>query len=419
MVSLLISTKPDTKGKEAVLFRGRQLSEFKWTPLADIPTFIRPIGKSKLVAGEERQGMIYSSPEPTDKFLGENVSFETFMSMLANPDSALYTKDLNGHNNSWAPFGFVCNGFVRYALNINRRYTTKHFLEIPGMRVMHESGEYTPEQLQLCDVLHAYQTGKSHVAMVTDILRDETGKVCQIEVSEAVRPTCKRAQYELDAYFEKFGAYRICRYDFVDEVPMPDEKENQFLVDGMQELPVIAVDYGHKANYRTGEDVVISAFADGENEIEICRGDAVIENITITGRGKVSRQFDRGYYIVRHKGTGAEVEFCVTEPKISYSVENGMLTVHADACDPDSKILYMDFREKCRDLYGGGSVPGSEAKNVFYSNACASLAKVEELTDEEKQTGVFTRAIPEDGVHFKVYFENKYGVWTHRMICIK
>ena len=416
---MLISTKPDSAGKAAVLFRARQLSEFKWTPLADIPTFTRQTGKTKFSAGEEQKGILYSSSEPTDKFIGENISFETLLSALANPDSALYHKDLNGHNNSWAYFGVVCNGFVRYALNIRRRYSTKRFLTVPGMRKMYEPGAYTAEQIQLCDVLRAYEKGKSHVALITDILRDETGEIRQIEVSEGVRPTCKREQYELATFFEKFDRYAILRYDFVDSVPMPDEKQNQCLEQGVPGLPVIAVDYGNKTNYRTYEDVVISAFAEGENEIEICRGDEVIETITISGRGKVSRKFDRGYYTLRHKSTGAEVEFCVTEPKISYSVENGMLTVNADACDPESKILYMEFREKCRELYGGGSVPGSEAKNVFYSNECASLSKVEELTDEEKQTGVFTRVIPDDGVHFKVYFENKYGVWTHRMICIK
>ena len=413
---MLISTKPDSPGKEAVLFRGRQLTEFKWTPVGDVPVHTKQTGKTKLPTGVEQLGMLYSSTEPTDKFIGENVSFETFLSVIANPDSALYNKDLNGHNNSWAYFGLVCNGFVRYALNIQRRYSTKRFLTIPGMHKIYDAGSYSAEQIELCDVLRGFEPGVSHVALITDILRDETGKICQIEVSEGVRPTCKRAQYDLETFFEKFKKYAICRYDFVDEVPMPDEQQSQCLTQGVPGLPVIAVDYGNKSNYRTYEDVVISVFGDGENEIEICRNGEVIETITITGRGKVSRRFDRGYYIARHKNTGESVEFCVTLPQISYSVENGMLTVNASACDPDSRIVYMDFREKCKEMFGGGSVPGSKNKNVFYSNQCASLAKVEELTNEEKATGIFTRMIPEDAEHFKVYFKNKYGIWTHTMI---
>lgn len=415
---MLISTKPDSKGKEAVLYRSRQLTEFRWTPLRDITAYIWNIGKTKLIAGEERVGMLYSSTEPTDKFIAENVSFETFLSVIANPDSALYNKDLNGHNNSWPYFGLVCNGLVRYALNIQRRYSTKRFMSVPGMRKMYDPGSYSAEQIELCDVLRVFEKGASHVALITDILRDETGEICQIEVSEGVRPTCKRAQYDLATYFEKFKKYSICRYDFVDAVPMPDEKQSQCLMQGVPSLPVIAVDCGNKSNYRTYEDVVISVFADGENEIEICRNDEVIETITITGIGKVSRRFDPGYYTVIHKNSEKSVEFCVTMPQISHSVENGMLTVKADSCDSESKILYMEFREKCKEIFGNGSVPGGENKDVFYSNQCASLAKVEELTDEEKKTGIFTREIPEDAAHFKVYFENKYGVWTHTMIKI-
>ena len=92
-------------------------------------------------------------------------------------------------------------------------------------------------------------------------------------------------------------------------------------------------------------------------------------------------------------------------PEISHSVKDGYLTVTANACDPDSKILYTDFREA-----------GRTTNN--YNASCAPMAQIEELTEEEKAAGTWTRKIPEEGVHFKVYFENKYGVWTHTMIKI-
>lgn len=56
---------------------------------------------------------------------------------------------------------------------------------------------------------------------------------------------------------------------------------------------------------------------------------------------------------------------------------------------------------------------------VTYYNPCSSaLAKLEELTDDEKAKGIFSRKIPDDAANFKVYFENKYGIWTHTMIKI-
>lgn len=411
---MLTGTKPDSKGKEAALYRSRQLTEFRWTPVGDIPVYTKATGKTKLPAGQPQLGMLYSSPEPTDKFIFENISFETFLSVLANPDSALYNKDLNGSNNSWAYFGLVCNGLARYAFNIRRRFSTKRWPTVPGMRKIADDGAYTAEQIELCDVLYAHGKGRSHVAMVTDILRDETGEIRQIEVSEAVRPVCERKQYDLEVFFEKYKLFALWRYDFVDEVPMPDPKEDLCLKRGVPGLPVIAVDYGNKSNYRTYEDVVISAFTEGENEIQICRDGEMVETLVISGRGNVTRRFDRGYYTAKHVCTGESVEFCVAEPKIRHQVEDGKLTVWVDSCDAGSKILYMDFREK--SSRGISYVMSTKDQKVCYSTTCAALAKLEELTDEEKETGVFTREIPEDAVNFKIYFENKYGIWTHTMI---
>lgn len=411
---MLISTKPDSKGKEAALYRSRQLTEFQWTPAGDIPVYTKATGKTKLPAGVPQRGMLYSSTEPTDKFIAENISFETFLSIIPNPDSALYNKDLNGHSNSWAYFGIVCNGLVRYAFQIRRRFSTKRWYAIPGMRKIADETCYTAEQIRLCDVLHAFGKGRNHVALITDILRDETGVIRQIEVSEAVQPTCERKQYALDAFFEKYKLFALWRYDFVDDVPPVDPVQDGYLQQGVPRLPAVAVDYGNKTNYRTCEDVVISAFPEGENQIQISCGDAVLETVTLSGRGKIVRRFDRGYYRVKHLGTGDSVEFCVTEPKISCRVENGKVTVQADACDPQSKILHMEFREKRK---GGTGVKSAEnEKVVYYSASCASLSKVEELTETEKETGTFIREIPEDAFHFKIYFENAYGVWTHTMI---
>ena len=241
------------------------------------------------------------------------------------------------------------------------------------------------------------------------------GKIQLIEVSEAVRPTCVRKHYKPETFYEKFRLFALWRYDFVDAVPMPDAQQNKLLEQGVPELPVIAVDYGNKTNYRSYEDVLISVFADGENELEISRDGEVVERTKIHGRGNLVRKFNRGYYTVKHVNTGKFVEFCVTMPAICHKVENGMITIKADPCDTNSIFSHMDFRDK------GKAAAAKEAgieSPVYYSDQCASLVKVEELTDEEKKAGIFARKIPEDAVNFKIYFENKYGIWTHTMIKI-
>ncbi len=402
-----------SQGKQAVIKRAKLLTQYRWTPLCDVPIYRKSLGKTKLPAGEEVKGMLYSSPEPTDKFVAENISFESFRDIVANPQSALYTKDLGGHNNSWAYFGLVCNGFVRYCLDIPRRYSTKRWPTVPGMNKLFDAECYKVEDLEVGDVLFAFGRGRNHVEIVTGIKYDN-GKVLRVEVSDGNRPTCREIVYTPEEFYEEFRLFDLCRYDYVDSVPMPSEEDVHFLTKGQSDkLPAIALDFGNKANYRTSEEVVISVFGEGENIIEIYRGDEIIEKVTVNGSGSIERKFDRGYY--KAKLADSEVEFCVTEPQITYSIEDGVLTVNADSADDKSEILYMDFREKLRAPKGADI---SELPVESYSASCAPLAKLEELTEEEKASGVFSRVIPEDGYNFKIYFKNKYGVWTHTMISL-
>ena len=329
---------------------------------------------------------------------------------MANPDSALYTKDLAGGFSGmiWTYFGLVCNGLVRYALGINRRYSTRRWLDIEGMKQIYMDGEYTAEDLKLCDVLYANDwwrpenpRGKSHVALITDIIRETTdGQIKFIEVSEAIRPHCVRRIFSVEDYFKQYGDYTICRYDYVDSCPECDLKVTELLrQDTTKMLPAIAVDYGNKSNYDMDEEVVISVFKEGKDSVEIIRNGKVIETVEVDGYTKLIRKFDRGYYVLKCKNTGDFVEFCVKKPEIEYEIKDGFITINAKKHDEESRISHMDFRSD-------GPKSGS-------------LVKMHELTDEEKETGVFKREIPSEAYTFKVYFENKYGVWTHSMIRIK
>ena len=416
---MLISAKPKTKGEEAIIYRSHQLTELVWKPLCDITTYTRAEGKIKFAVGTEYKGVIYSSTEPTDKFVCENISFETYLSALANPDSALYTKDLGGHNNSWPYFGIVCNGLVRYAMDIRYRYSTKRWATIPGMYKVADEADYTVDQIELCDILFAFCKERKHVALITDILRDEDGKIRKIEVSEAIRTTCVRRLFEVEDFYDKFKLFALWRYEFKDDVKMPDEAEDRAIKMGVPETPSVAVDYGNKSNYREGEETVISVFETGENEIEICRDGEVIEKTTISGKGKIVRKFERGYYTIRHVKSGEYAEFCVTAPKISHSVENGIITINASSCDKESTIKHLEFREKTKSEISKEAAKDDENEAIaFYNSDCASLSKVEFLSAKERESGVITREIPSDAGNYKVYFENKYGIWTHRMIRI-
>lgn len=390
---MLLGCVPKNRSEEAALARARQLTDFKWTPLRDVPTYSVEEGQVVLPAGVEVTGFPYSSTEATDKFITENVSFEAFLSAISNPHSKIY-------QHGWAAFsatnfGVVCNGFVRYAFGINRRVNTARWFALPGMRLVAQREAYKAEDIRLLDVLYAFCQGRHHVSLITDILRTEDGQVIQIEVSEAVRPSCKRACYTVEEFFEKFKLFSLCRYDKLDEVPPLDTEQDDLLWHSKLEkaVPKIAVDNGNKSNYLVGEAVLVSVNTDEADVVEMFRDGELLESHKVGKKAMFPLTPSRGYYTLKLQKAGEEVEFCVNQAEVTHSVADGRITVFADPHDPSSEIVYLDFRRA--------------------GPAGAPLVKYEELTEDEKTSGRFTRAIPDDAGNFKVYYRNRYGVWTH------
>ena len=410
----MISTKPKNSAQAAALARARQLTDFKWTPLRDVPSYIKfqkstppsalgdalshimPQGHYMLPAGVEVTGFPYSSTEEFDKFFTENVSFESFLSAIANPHSKLYQPGHGASGN--CNYGVVCNGFVRYALGIRRRYSTAKWFDIPGMYMVAERNQYTVDDLQLLDILFAFGEGRNHVSLITDILREEDGSVALVEVSEAVRPTCVRRQFTPDDFYQYFSLFALCRYDLLDQVPTLDEEQDKLLWEsGIEKItPKITVDNGNRSNYLVGDEILISVLTDCPDTVELLRNGALVNSIPTFGRAMIPLLPERGYYTARLKEAGDFVEFCVNEAEISHEVHGDTVTVFADPCDEKSKILYAEYR-------------------IESKLTTAPLDRCLELTEEEKQALRFTRPLTPKSKNFKVYFENEYGVWVHQM----
>ena len=219
----------------------------------------------------------------------------------------------------------------------------------------------------------------------------------EVVFSEAIRTSCARRSFSPEVFYEKYKPFSLVRYEKLEEVPLLDKQTDKLLWEsGIDKVtPSISVDNGNKSNYLFGEEVVISTFLDQPDEVEIYKNGELIESLKIAGVSTFPRQFDRGYYVAKLKKKGDSVEFCVNKAEVSYQVDGDVITVIADPCDDESKMVYFDFREE--------------------GNGVAALSKYEELTAEEIKSGVFSRKIPCDGKNFKVYYKNKYGIWTHKM----
>ena len=237
------------------------------------------------------------------------------------------------------------------------------------------------------------------MALVTDIIKDDLGKIVGVEISEGVAPLSKRATYTPEEYYEKYRPFALWRYDLINEVPPLNQKEIEVLQSGLENVtPKITVDNGNKSNYFVGEELIISVFEEKEDLVQILSDNHVVQEFKTNGRAFFPCTLPIGYYKVRLKNADESVEFCVVGPDIQHEVKDGYITIKVDAKDCQSEILYMDFRLR------GDKVSG--------------IASFEVLSDDERREGIIVRKIPKGAENYKIHFRNPYGVWSHRMIKI-
>jgi len=335
----LYHDKPQSKGVENALKRARQMVEIKWTPCNKIPCgygFSAPTATKKTFIDAwfpghlPQVGMIYSSPRKYGKLVGINVSIETYMTALANPNSVLYTRPLHGTGRcGFSFYGTVCSAFVSYVCQLPHSVASAGWMSVPGVTPI----ELTClEDLQLCDILWIYDPprSKTHIAVITDILRDVDGKVHQITVSESTTPCCRRTDFtpeQFRAYWLKDG-YQPIRYAGIHNVtytpsayvplegdpPMPAPEYNS----------VFMADYGDKANYALGETVEFSIFEEGWDAVEISRPDGATDSLPITDSKVIYTPAIPGFHTaVCRKGDSVSrgVNFCATQMTVAVDKE--------------------------------------------------------------------------------------------------
>lgn len=277
----LIYDKPATAGVENVLKRARQLREIRWTPIRPLPSALKGVKGTQqpyfygyFPAWLPQKGIPYSSCRTVEKYVGWNISAETFCTALQNPHSVVYTRQLKDEPGTKANcyYGLVCSMYASYALQLPYRIVCKDWAELD---TMHEVCTEPLENLRLGDIL---LDPKRHVALITAIARDEAGKVQRIEVSECTLPLTVCTAFtpeEFENYWLK-DHYRVYRYDGIDGVtyspdlwmPLDDEPAAQ--------IPRFALlpDYGNKANYRVGDEPVeLWALEEGWDSVEVTNPD--------------------------------------------------------------------------------------------------------------------------------------------------
>ena len=369
----LYPDKPISHGVENALKRAKQMVELSWTPLRMIPSgyiFNTPTDKKYIDAWMPahfpQRGVIYSSVRKHCKFVGFNVSLETYMTALDNPNSVLYTRPQHGMGRSmFSYYGIVCSAFASYVCQMPYPVACAGW---PAQEGVSPVDTTQLENLQLCDLV----LSAGHIAVVTEILRDINGKVHRISVSESVPPCCRCTAFTPEQFrgYWLEGGYKVYRYAGIHSVTYTPTPYVHLEDDPWLEIPprntVFMADYGNKANYTLGKSVEFSIFEDGWETVEISGASA--ETLPITASSVVWTPSVPGRYtaVCRKGDTVSQcVEFCVTE--ITLAMKKSTFAPGEPVC--------LDF---------SASIPGDEVYYVQFNTHDLFYRFSRKLTPEEK-----------------------------------
>ena len=244
-------------GMNNAVKKAYQMTDISYSPLNPIK-----YNRGEYPPDKTVKGLIYSSVKEIGTYVGNNVSFHTFMTAIHNPRSKIYTDQIDRppyHGiNCKAYYGTVCSDLVSYALGL---WPTFYSHDFPTSDMMQRVDFSSIDNLQVADVL--WKSG--HVGIITAIKHDTDGNVSAIEVSEAIQTRCWRhdvpkSQFPLfmQTSFTDIFRYKEL-YKNTSYKPCPE------FVAVMDEEPIpftynddLCVDKGDRSCYKIGETVTVN-----------------------------------------------------------------------------------------------------------------------------------------------------------------
>lgn len=365
--------------------KAHQIADIEWTPLKDIPGLTKPIP-----AGITRVGIPYSSVKEKDKFVGQEVSFHTFMTALNNPRSVLYTEDVkeppyNG-TNCGPYYGTVCSGAVNYALGIARPYQSHMYEFIPYIaKVKNQS----PESICSGDILWS----PGHVVLVIDIKKDGAGNPSRYMILESAGKTAIK-NISLASFKKRWDADGWIAYRNMHLAENVDYTPNPYTIfDGETgELSAtynndICTSRGDMVTYMKGEEVIINVLNPAFKTVEVVKDGVPLTSLPISTEDITLHSLEPGSYAARlHSGnsTSKDVLFEIID-------ENTSVRKHGEK-------YAVSF----------SSTNGVPVYLVVCSRTGARKAIVD-ITPEDLSIGGLLLSGNYSGLYLKVFYQGKYG----------
>jgi len=300
---------PQTIQQLNALKKAMQMRELRWTPLADLQGKNDAEGTAHR-QGVEQRGVPYSGNWHEYKYVGIEVSIETFMTAVHNPYSLLYTENIHRdysksawgktyyNTNGWMYYGTVCCGLTSAVVGQPTKYGNTIY-----PKVARYNGIFVPvypqrdvNALKLGDVCD----DNAHSFMVFGLHRDANGNVDKVKIVEstgannAVRYLTYNSPQEWYAALDRAGdPYTVFRvadlYKNIDYapskyVPLTSYGEEQQAVIYNDDICCFA---GNKACFMEGDLVVVNynltdSPSYGWTGIEVYKDDVLIDTYALS-----------------------------------------------------------------------------------------------------------------------------------------
>lgn len=364
--------------------KAHQIADIEWTPLKDIPGLTKPIP-----AGVMRTGIPYSSVKEKDKFVGQEVSFHTFMTALHNPRSVLYTEDVKEPPyygvNCGPYYGTVCSGAVNYALGIDRPYESSMYENVPYIaKVKNQSAE----GVYPGDILWS----PGHVVLIIYIEKEDNGTPKSFTILESYGRTSIKelSLVSFENRWKTVGwvAYRNLRLaDNLQYAAIPyvfNEGDEGAMASYNEDL---CTSRGDQVTYVEGEEVVINVFNNKYKTLEVLRDGITIKKIPVVTEDVKFQNLASGLYTA-HLCNNNEVS-----DDVHFEIINEKTSVSRHGAD-----YYVSF----------GSSNGIPVYLVICSRSGVRYKIVDISQYDITAGGLFIRG-NFSGMYLKVFYQGQYG----------
>ena len=401
--------QPESEGLWNGILRARQLCALRWTPIQPMASGLiltTPEGRKYIDTffspWTPRRGVPYSSVRIHEKYIGCNVSIETFCTALLNPESVVYTRPQHGLGRSmFNYYGTVCSVFLSYVLGFSVRSSCSLLRKDPRLT---EIRDPEPGDLKLGDIL----LSKDHTALVTGILRNEEGVPTEILVAESKSPLAAETGFTLQEFMgawisRGYGLYRYNGWDGVSYEPSPYVVlPGDPPMEGPRTDYSFLPDYGDKANYEMGETVEFTALRSGIQKIVVQKEDGG-ESIIPVISGKASFPALRsGYFraFSSDEGPDKAVHFAVTFGGLreAETPDNG-------SCE---RTFFYSYPE------------GDRGEGYLINNEKLQLKGRGEFSPEEQKNNCFKAVFPGPGTYtVAAVIRNRYGCYRSERLTVR